>query len=194
MINVGHNAQNRFETYDWTGTAYQTGKFIDLTAESFKGSWNVLFFYPADFTFVCPTELGDLQEHYNELKGLGVNIYGVSTDTHFVHKAWADASDTIKKIEYPLIGDANHSLSSAIFDVLDLDSGLANRSTFVIDPDGKVVIVEQTSDGIGRNADELVRKIRAAIYTREHPSEACPAKWDQGGSTLTPSLDLIGKI
>ena len=194
MINVGHNVQEFLEYRQWDGQAYQAGKFIDLTSAHFQGSWNVFFFYPADFTFVCPTELGDLQEHYAELKGLGVNVYGVSTDTHFVHKAWADASDTIKKLEYPLIGDANHSLTEDIFDVLDRESGLANRSTFVVDPDGKVVIIEQTADGIGRNADELVRKIRAAIYTREHPSEACPAKWDQGGSTLTPSLDLIGKI
>lgn len=192
MINVGHDLQSEF--MDWAGQAYQTGKFIDLNAESFAGKWNVFFFYPADFTFVCPTELGDLQDHYAELKGLGVNVYGVSTDTHFVHKAWADASDTIKKLEYPLIGDANHSLTDYTFGVLDCASGLANRSTFVVDPDGKVVIIEQTSDGIGRNADELVRKIKAAIYTREHPNEACPAKWAEGAATLTPSLDLVGKI
>lgn len=192
MINVGKNPFNTNEL--WSGTAYQTGKFIDLNVESFNGKWNVFFFYPADFTFVCPTELGDLQEYYKELQGLGVNVYGISTDTHFVHKAWADASDTIKKIEYPLIGDANHWLTNECFDVLDYQSGLANRSTFVVDPDGKVVIVEQTSDGIGRNATELVRKIKAAIYTRENPNEACPAKWDQGAATLTPSLDLVGKI
>lgn len=192
MIGIG---QNPFEYSSWAGTGYQQGKFVDLKAEDFNGKWNVFFFYPADFTFVCPTELGDLQEHYNELQGLGVNVYGVSTDTHFVHKAWSDASDTIKRITYPLIGDANHSLSGIMnFDVLDEESGLANRSTFVTDPDGKVVIVEQTADGIGRNADELVRKIRAAIYTRVHPGEACPAKWDQGAATLTPSLDLVGKI
>jgi peroxiredoxin (alkyl hydroperoxide reductase subunit C) len=192
MINVGKNPFSHYN--DWTGTAYQGGKFIDLNAESFNGKWNVFFFYPADFTFVCPTELGDLQEYYSELQALGVNVYGVSTDTHFVHKAWADASDTIKKITYPLIGDASHDLSADIFSVIDYNSGLANRSTFVIDPDGNVVIVEQTSDGIGRNAAELVRKIKAAIYTRENPNEACPAKWDQGAATLTPSLDLVGKI
>jgi len=194
MINVGQKVFEYIEYGDWKGTAYQTGKFIDLESQTFAGKWNVFFFYPADFTFVCPTELGDLQDHYDELKGLGVEVYGVSTDTHFVHKAWADASDTIKKIQYPLIGDANHALAGCYFGVLDQSSGLANRATFVVDPDGNVVIVEQTADGIGRNAAELVRKIKAAIYTREHPGEACPAKWAEGAATLTPSLDLVGKI
>jgi len=179
---------------EWKVQAYQTGKFIEVSSKDLKDKWNVFFFYPADFTFVCPTELGDLQDYYSELQGLGVNVYGVSTDTHFVHKAWADASDTIKKITYPLIGDPTHSLTSAMFGVLDYESGLANRATFVVNPDGEIVIVELTSDGIGRNASELVRKIKAAIYTREHPNEACPAKWAEGAETLTPSLDLIGKI
>jgi len=179
---------------EWKIQAYQTGKFIEVSSKDLKNKWNVFFFYPADFTFVCPTELGDLQDFYSELQSLGVNVYGVSTDTHFVHKAWADASDTIKKITYPLIGDPTHSLTSAMFGVLDYESGLANRATFVINPDGEIVIVELTSDGIGRNASELVRKIKAAIYTREHPNEACPAKWAEGAETLTPSLDLIGKI
>ena len=179
---------------EWKVQAYQTGKFIEVSSKDLKDKWNVFFFYPADFTFVCPTELGDLQDYYSELQGLGVNVYGVSTDTHFVHKAWADASDTIKKITYPLIGDPTHSLTGAMFGVLDYESGLANRATFVVNPDGEIVIVELTSDGIGRNASELVRKIKAAIYTREHPNEACPAKWAEGAETLTPSLDLIGKI
>jgi peroxiredoxin (alkyl hydroperoxide reductase subunit C) len=179
---------------EWKIQAYQTGKFIEVSSKDLKNKWNVFFFYPADFTFVCPTELGDLQDFYSELQSLGVNVYGVSTDTHFVHKAWADASDTIKKITYPLIGDPTHSLTSAMFGVLDYESGLANRATFVVNPDGEIVIVELTSDGIGRNASELVRKIKAAIYTREHPNEACPAKWAEGAETLTPSLDLIGKI
>jgi NADH-dependent peroxiredoxin subunit C len=187
-MNISKNVVN------WKANAYQTGKFIEVSPEDLAGKWNVFFFYPADFTFVCPTELGDLQDYYAELQGLGVNVYSVSTDTHFVHKAWADASDTIKKITYPMIGDSAHELSGALFEVLDYDTGLANRATFVVDPDGNVVIVEMTSDGIGRNATELVRKIKAAIYTRENPGEACPAKWDQGAATLTPSLDLVGKI
>jgi len=192
MSYIGFNVSK--DIVEWKVDAYQTGKFIQVTSEDIPGKWNVFFFYPADFTFVCPTELGDLQDHYSELQGLGVNVYGVSTDTHFVHKAWADTSDTIKKITYPLIGDSAQQLTRNLFNVLDYDSGLAHRSTFVTDPEGNIVIVEQTADGIGRNAAELVRKIKAAIWTREHPGEACPAKWDQGAATLTPSLDLVGKI
>jgi peroxiredoxin (alkyl hydroperoxide reductase subunit C) len=174
-------------------TAYHQGKFVDLTEESFKGKWSVLFFYPADFTFVCPTELGDLQDNYAEFQKLGVEVYGISTDTHFTHTAWHDTSDTIKNITYPLIGDPAHVLCN-MYSVLDDETGLANRGTFVLDPEGKVQIIEVNADGVGRNASELIRKIKAAIWTREHPGEACPAKWEQGAATLTPSLDLVGKI
>ena len=190
MSSIGSNISD----FSWKTEAYQTGKFIEVNSDNIAGKWNVFFFYPADFTFVCPTELGDLQDYYAELQGLGVDVYGVSTDTHFVHKAWADASDTIKNITYPLLGDANHYLSNNVFNILDWETGLAHRATFVVDPEGKVVIIEQTSDGIGRNAEELVRKIKAAVYTREHPGEVCPAKWSQGAATLAPTLDLVGKI
>ena len=189
---IGANVLNN--TTEWQVQAYQTGKFIEVSSKDLAGKWNVFFFYPADFTFVCPTELGDLQDFYAELQGLGVNVYSVSTDTHFTHKAWADASETIKKITYPMIGDSAHTLSANMFGVLDRKTGLANRATFVVNPDGQIVIVELTSDGIGRNASELVRKIKAAIYTRDNPGEACPAKWAQGAATLKPSLDLVGKI
>lgn len=177
----------------FTAQAYKQGGLINVGPEDLAGKWNVLFFYPADFTFVCPTELGDLQDNLAELTGLGVEVYSVSTDTHFVHKAWADASDTIRKITYAMIGDPNHAISK-MFGVLNDETGLADRATIVTDPDGKIVIAEMSADGIGRNAAELVRKVRAAIYTREHPGEACPAKWTQGAATLTPSLDLVGKI
>lgn len=192
MSYIGFNIRNN--TTPWSVTAYQTGKTVEVSSVNLIDKWAVFFFYPADFTFVCPTELGDLQEHYAELQKLGVDVYGVSTDTHFVHKAWADASDTIKKITYPLIGDSAQVLTRNLFNALDHNTGLAYRSTFVINPDGDIVIAEQTADGIGRNAAELVRKIKAAIYTRQNPGEACPAKWDQGAATLTPSLDLVGKI
>ena len=174
---IGANVLNN--TTEWQVEAYQTGRFIEVSSKDLAGKWNVFFFYPADFTFVCPTELGDLQDFYAELQGLGVNVYSVSTDTHFTHKAWADASETIKKITYPMIGDSAHTLSANLFGVLDRKTGLANRATFVVNPDGEIVIVELTSDGIGRNASELVRKIKAAIYTRDNPGEACPAKWAQ---------------
>jgi peroxiredoxin (alkyl hydroperoxide reductase subunit C) len=153
----------------------------------------VFFFYPADFTFVCPTELGDLADHYAEFQRLGVEIYGVSTDTHFTHKAWHDTSDTIRKIRYPLVGDPTHAISRN-FEVLIEDAGLADRGTFVVDPQGRIQIVEITAGGIGRDASELLRKVKAALYVASHPGEVCPARWKEGEKTLAPSLDLVGKI
>jgi peroxiredoxin (alkyl hydroperoxide reductase subunit C) len=174
--------------------AYQQGKFVEVSEQDLKGKWSVLFFYPADFTFVCPTELADLQEVYaSDFKGLGVEVYSVSTDTHFVHKAWADATDTIRNITYTMIGDANHQLARQ-FGVLIESEGLADRGTFVIDPDGVVQIIEINPGGVGRDAKELLRKVKAAKYTREHPGEVCPAKWQEGSATLAPSLDLVGKL
>jgi peroxiredoxin len=174
-------------------TAYHNGKFVDLTEASVKGKWSVFFFYPADFTFVCPTELGDLADSYAEFQRLGVEIYAVSTDTHFTHKAWHDTSDTIGKIRYPMLGDPTAKISRA-FDILREDEGLADRGTFLVDPDGVIQLVEVTAEGIGRNAVELLRKVKAAQYVREHPGEVCPAKWEEGDDTLAPSLDLVGKI
>ncbi len=177
----------------YKATAFHNGKFIDVSEKDVDGKWAIYFFYPADFTFVCPTELGDLADHYEELKGLGVEVYSVSTDTHFVHKAWHDASDTIGKITYPMIGDPTGEITRN-FDNMRPDMGLADRGTFIVDPDGIIQAVEVTAEGIGRNAAELVRKVRAAIYVREHPGEVCPAKWEEGADTLTPGLDLVGKI
>jgi peroxiredoxin (alkyl hydroperoxide reductase subunit C) len=177
----------------YQATAFHNGKFIDVSEKDVEGKWAIFFFYPADFTFVCPTELGDLADHYDELQKLGVEVYSVSTDTHFVHKAWHDASDTIGKITYPMIGDPTGEITSN-FENLRPGEGLADRGTFVVDPDGIIQAVEITAEGIGRNAAELVRKVRAAIYVREHPGEVCPAKWEEGADTLTPGLDLVGKI
>jgi peroxiredoxin (alkyl hydroperoxide reductase subunit C) len=153
----------------------------------------VVFFYPADFTFVCPTELGDLADHYEEFQRLGVEIYSVSTDTHFTHKAWHATSDTIGKIRYPMVGDPTGRITRN-FGVMREGEGLADRGTFVVDPDGVIQIVEITAEGVGRNAAELLRKVKAAQYVREHPNEVCPAKWEEGDETLAPSLDLVGKI
>lgn len=173
--------------------AFKNGEFVEVSSEDFKGQWSVVCFYPADFTFVCPTELEDLQEQYAALKQLGAEVYSVSTDTHFTHKAWHDTSDAIGKIEYTMIGDPSHEISK-IFDVLDEAAGLAQRGTFIIDPDGVVQTVEINNDGIGRNASIVVDKIKAAQYVRNHPGEVCPAKWKEGAETLKPSLDLVGKI
>ncbi|MCU1485121.1 MAG: alkyl hydroperoxide reductase [Actinomycetia bacterium] len=181
------------EIKPFAATAYKDGSFVDVTDADLKGHWSVVFFYPADFTFVCPTELGDLADHHDELQQLGVEIYSVSTDTHFTHKAWHDTSDTIGKIRYTMIGDPTTTISQN-FDVLRAGQGLADRGTFVIDPDGVIQVLEITAEGVGRNAAELVRKVKAAIYVREHPGEVCPAKWEEGAETLAPSLDLVGKI
>ena len=174
-------------------TAFQNGEFIDVSDEDMKGKWSVVFFYPADFTFVCPTELGDLADHYDAFQKLGVEIFGVSTDTHFTHKAWHDTSETIGKIQYPLIGDPTGTISRN-FDVMIEDNGLAMRGTFLINPEGEIKVAEIHDEGIGRSAKDLLRKVQAAQYVAEHDGEVCPAAWQPGDETLAPSLDLVGKI
>lgn len=181
------------EVKPFKATAYHNGEFVPVSEASLKGKWSVVFFYPADFTFVCPTELGDLADNYAEFKKLGVEIYAVSTDTHFTHKAWHDTSDTIRKIQYPMIGDPTLNISRN-FEVLIEEEGMAERGTFVIDPQGQIQIIELNADSIGRDAGELLRKVRAAQYVAAHPGEVCPAKWKEGEATLKPSLDLVGKI
>jgi NADH-dependent peroxiredoxin subunit C len=173
--------------------AYHQDKFVKVTDADLKGKWSVLFFYPADFTFVCPTELGDMADKYAELQQLGVEVYSVSTDTHFVHKAWHDASETIKKIQFPMLADPTGRLTRAFGVHID-EEGLAYRGTFLISPEGKVKIAEIQDNGIGRNADELLRKIQAAQFVASHDGEVCPAKWKPGAATLKPGLDLVGKI
>jgi peroxiredoxin len=173
--------------------AFKSGKFITVTDADLKGKWSVVFFYPADFTFVCPTELEDLADNYAEFQKLGVEIYSVSTDTHFSHKAWHDASPAIKKIGYTMVGDPTHAISRN-FDVLIEAAGLADRGTFVIDPKGVIRLLEVSAGGVGRDAKELLRKIKAVQYVDSHPGEVCPAKWKEGEKTLAPSLDLVGKI
>ena len=181
------------EVKPFAAKAFKDGKFIDVTEANFKGQWSVVFFYPADFTFVCPTELEDLADHYATFQKLGVEIYSVSTDTHFSHKAWHNTSPAVGKIKYVMIGDPTHVISRN-FDVLIESDGIADRGTFVIDPNGVIQIVEINAGGIGRDASELLRKVKAAQYVASHPGEVCPAKWQEGEATLAPSLDLVGKI
>jgi peroxiredoxin (alkyl hydroperoxide reductase subunit C) len=178
---------------DFKAQAFHDGKFKTVTAADLRGKWSVLFFYPADFTFVCPTELGDLADKYPALQGMGVEVYSVSTDTHFVHKAWHDASDTIKKIKFPMLADPTGFLSRALGVHIE-EEGLAYRGTFLVDPEGRVKVAEIQDNGIGRNAEELVRKVQAAQYVASHAGEVCPAKWTPGAATLKPGLDLVGKI
>ena len=181
------------EIKPFSAQAYHQGQFVPVTDATLKGKWSVVFFYPADFTFVCPTELGDLADNYAEFQRMGVEIYSVSTDTHFTHKAWHDSSETIGKIQYPMIGDPTGTITRN-FGVMIEEAGLADRGTFVIDPEGKIQIIEINAGGIGRDASELLRKVKAAQYVAAHPGEVCPAKWKEGEATLAPSLDLVGKI
>jgi peroxiredoxin (alkyl hydroperoxide reductase subunit C) len=186
-------SQINMEIKPFKTTAYHNGEFKQVTDADLKGKWSIVFFYPADFTFVCPTELGDLADHYDTFKKLGVEIYSVSTDTHFTHKAWHDTSDTIGKIQFPMLGDPTGAITRN-FGVMIEEEGLAERGTFVIDPDGKIQIIEINAGGIGRDAKELLRKVQAAQYVASHPGEVCPAKWTPGAETLEPSLNLVGKL
>ena len=176
-----------FKAQAYHDNAFKTGTDADL-----KGKWSIFFFYPADFTFVCPTELADLGEKYEEFKKMGVEVYSVSTDTHFTHKAWHDTSETIKKITYPMLADPTGHLSRA-FGVY-IEEGLAYRGTFLVNPEGLIKMAEINDNGIGRNADELLRKVQAAQFIHKNPNEVCPAKWKPGSQTLKPGLDLVGKI
>lgn len=177
----------------FTAKAYHDNDFVDVTEADLHGKWSVVFFYPADFTFVCPTELTDLADHYEEFQALGVEIYSVSTDTHFSHLAWHASSPMISKIKYPMVADPTGRITRN-FGVMIEDAGLAERGTFVIDPDGTIQIIEVNAGNIGRSATELLRKVKAAQYVRNNPGEVCPAKWEQGDATLKPGADIVGKL
>ena len=181
------------ELTDFKVNAFQNNEFHEVTKDDVLGHWSLFFFYPADFTFVCPTELVDMVDKYDRFKAMGVEIYSVSTDTHFVHKAWHDTSESIRKINYPMLADPTGVLSRG-FGVMIEEEGVAYRGTFVVNPEGKVKLVEIQDNSIGRNADELLRKVAAAQFVEAHPGEVCPAKWQQGAETLKPSIDLVGKI
>ncbi len=181
------------EVLDFKVQAYLDNAFKEVTKADIMGKWNVFFFYPADFTFVCPTELEDLANKYDEFKEIGCEIYSVSCDTHFVHKAWHDASETIKKIKYPMLADPTAALARD-FDVMIEDAGIAERGTFIVNPQGEIVSYEVLAGNVGRNADELFRRVQALQFVAEHGDEVCPAKWKPGAKTLKPSLDLVGML
>lgn len=181
------------EIADFTVQSYQNNRFVPVSKKDVLGKWSVFFFYPADFTFVCPTELEDLANKYEDFKNIGCEIYSVSCDTHFVHKAWHDASKTIQKIQYPMLADPTATLARA-FDVLIEEAGLTERGTFIVNPEGKIVAYEVLAGNIGRNADELFRRVQALQFVAEHGDEVCPAKWQPGAKTLKPSLDLVGAL
>ncbi len=174
-------------------SAYCQGEEITVTEADLKGKWSILFFYPADFSFICPTELSEMAEFYEEFKSIGAEVYSISTDTHFTHKAWHDASETIRKIKFPMIGDPTGAISRN-FGVMIEEEGLSLRGTFVIDPEVKIKAYEVHDLGIGRSSAELLRKVKAAQFVAENGGVVCPAAWQPGKETLTPSLDLVGKI
>ncbi len=178
---------------EFKAEAFHNGEFKTVTSDDVKGNWAIFLFYPADFTFVCPTELEDMAEHYAQLQDLGVEVYSVSTDTHFSHKAWHDSSDAIGKIKFPMLGDPTGVITRG-FDVMIEEAGLAERGTFLVDPDGLIKIADLTDGSIGRSAAEMVRKVQAAQYVRANDGEVCPGSWQPGADTLKPGLDLVGKI
>ena len=181
------------QVVDFNVEAFVNDEFQKVSKQDILGKWSIFFFYPADFTFVCPTELEDLANLYEEFKATGTEIYSVSTDTHFVHKAWHDTSETIQKINYPMLADPTGTITRG-FDVMIEEVGLAERGTFVVNPEGEIVAYEVVAGNVGRNAAELLRKLKALQFVAKNPSEVCPAKWEEGNETLEPSIDLVGKI
>lgn len=173
--------------------AFHNGEIKKIKLKDYRNKWVVLVFYPADFTFICPTELGDLADKYEQFKELKVEIFSISTDTVFVHKAWADNSPTIAKIRFPMIADPAREICTNYGTLIPSD-GLSLRGTFIIDPDGVLKAFELHDNSIGRSSTELLRKIKAAQFVREHGGEVCPANWEPGKKTLRPGLDLVGKI
>ena len=181
------------EISDFSVQAYHENGVKTVSKKDIAGKWSVFFFYPADFTFVCPTELEDMAEKYSQFQELGCEIYSVSTDTHFVHKAWHDASERIQKIHFPMLADPTHRLCRE-FGVLIEADGLAERGTFIVDPEGKIVGYEVSFGSVGRNAEELLRRVQACQFVHEHGDQVCPAGWQPGGETLKPSLELVGQL
>jgi len=172
---------------------YQNDEFKSAKISDYKGQWLILFFYPADFTFVCPTELEEMQNAYELFKAEGAEVISVSTDKVFTHKAWHDHSESIKNIEYPMAADPTGNMAMT-YGVYMEESGMALRGTFVIDPDGVMQLAEINNDGIGRSAKELLRKVKAAKFVQENDGLVCPASWNPGEDTLKPGVDLVGKI
>lgn len=181
------------ELADFSVSSYHNDSFKTITRADVLGKWSIFFFYPADFSFVCPTELEDLAELYDKFKAESCELYAVSTDTHFVHKAWHDASPRISKLNYPMLADPTHSICRD-FGVLIEADGLAERGTFIIDPEGKIVGYEVSAGNVGRNAQELLRKVQACQFVYAHGDQVCPANWKPGEETLKPSLDLVGQL
>ena len=174
-------------------TIFHKGKDQKISTKDCEGKWTVFFFYPADFTFVCPTELEELAENYKTFQDINTEIFSVSTDTVFVHKAWKDHSPAIAKVEFPMVADTTGELCK-LFGTYVYEDGLSLRGTFIINPEGELVAMEINNNDIGRSAKELIRKVQAAQFVRENGGQVCPASWEPGDDTLEPGMDLVGKI
>ena len=181
------------EVQPFKADAFHNGKFIEVTDKSLKGKWSVVIFMPAAFTFNCPTEVEDAADHYAEFQKVGAEVYIVTTDTHFSHKVWHETSPAVGKAQFPLVGDPTQQLTNA-FGVHIPEAGMALRGTFVINPEGVIKTLEIHDNAIARDVSETLRKLKAAKFVAENPNEVCPAKWNEGAATITPSLDLVGKI
>jgi peroxiredoxin len=181
------------EVQPFRADAFHNGEFVEVTEASLKGKWSVLIFMPAAFTFNCPTEIEDAADNYAEFQKVGAEVYIVTTDTHFSHKVWHETSPAVGKATFPLVGDPTHQLTNA-FGVHIPEAGLALRGTFVINPEGVIKTLEIHDNAIARDVSETLRKLKAAKFVAENPNEVCPAKWNEGSETITPSLDLVGKI
>lgn len=178
---------------EWNFDVYQEGKFKTVNLADYRGKWLILFFYPADFTFICPTELVQMAELYPEFQKIGCEVVSVSTDTKFVHKAWHDSSPSIAKVQFPMLADPTAMLCKTLGTFIPAE-GISLRGSFIVDPDGVIQAYEVHANNVGRSADELLRKLQAAQFVREHGGEVCPANWKPGAATLKPGEDLVGKI
>ena len=187
MVQIGQ------EIPDLELEAFHNEEIKSIKLSDYKGKWLILIFYPADFTFICPTELEEAANYYEEFKKLGAEVMSVSTDTAFVHKAWHDQSPAIKKVKFPMLADPTGRLCQKFGTYLQ-EEGISLRGSFIIDPDGTLRAYEMHANNIGRSAKELLRKLQAAVFVREHTEQVCPASWETGKETLTPGLDLVGKI
>jgi peroxiredoxin (alkyl hydroperoxide reductase subunit C) len=181
------------EIGDFSVMAYHKNSFKTVTKKNILTKWSVFFFYPADFTFVCPTELEDLAEIYDQFQAVGCEVYSVSCDTHFIHKAWHDVSKTIQKIEYPMLADPTGKLARD-FEVMIEDDGVAERGSFILNPQAQIVAYEVIAGNVGRNAMEILRRVQASQFVASHGDQVCPAKWVPGNKTIKPSLELVGMI
>jgi len=181
---------------DFIAPIFYQDKFKNIKLSSLKGKWIIIAFYPGDFTFICPTELSRFADFYKDFKSAGAEILSISTDSEHVHKAWWDQSPSIKKIKYPMVADTAGKISKlyGVYINEGIDEGRALRATFIIDPDGIVRSADIHDNSIGRSVKEVLRKLQAAKYVREHGGEVCPVEWESGNKTLKPGIGLVGKI